>query len=147
METSKPEKWREINMGNGTIQHPCTMEDVMKRDMDLIRSILLRIENAEMPRDKVDFSDLEAPKTIINSHLGLLSQAGLISLDAWNPGDDVWAVYGNSLTWEGHEFVGLLHDDSIWAEATKKIVGQVGSIALSLLTEALLSACRQKLGL
>jgi hypothetical protein len=134
-------------MENGTIQHPCTMEDVMKRDMDLIRSILLRIESTEMPRDRVDFSDLEAPKTIINSHLGLLSQAGLISLDAWNPADDVWAVYGNSLTWEGHEFVGLLHKDSIWSEAMQDVVGSIGSFTITLLRETLMQVARQKIGL
>jgi hypothetical protein len=66
----------------------------MKRDFDLIRTILLN----------VDQDAIVAPTNELEYHLRLMQEGGLITL-----------------TREGEEFVSLCRDECRWQEAKKKI--------------------------
>jgi hypothetical protein len=94
----------------------------MKRDMDLIRKILLAIEahpnpcSWDVPLDFPDYSEKE-----ICYHVNLLKEAGLIVADIKVAlSGDIYCK-ANSLTWDGHEFLEAARDDSRW-EKVKSLV-------------------------
>ncbi len=113
----------------------------MKRNMDLIRELLLRLESMEttrgamyhfaLPDDEADpdlgLVDFTAQE--IEYHARLLIQAGLI--DPGNGGAFSGFTF-RSLTWEGHDFLDAIRDDFIWAK-TKSGAREVGGLTFELL--------------
>jgi hypothetical protein len=99
----------------------------MKRDMSLIRAILLLIDKGN---DNV-FNKIEVPNYTqrqIDYHLYLMDDAGMI-------GGTERPLY---LTWEGHNFLDAARDDEKW-ERVKEVIQKVGGapfqIWLTLLAE------------
>ena len=90
----------------------------MKRDMDLIREVLLEVEKVEGWDDwkQIEFKDRDPEE--ISYHVMLLAEAGLIEAKkicdggAWLP---------MRLTWEGHEFLDAARNDTVWKK-TKDII-------------------------
>lgn len=105
----------------------------MKRDMDLIRTLLLEIE------DKHDGSGRDVKIKIegrsheeVTEHLFMLDEAGLIE------GRDASHLQGRHMlvlrmTWHGHEFLDGIRDPKIWAE-TKEGAKKVGAFSLDVLS-------------
>lgn len=85
----------------------------MKRDADLVRDILLSVE---ADNDSVK-SEAETDEDIINYHLHLMIEGGLLNGQEINEGQ--WTVYG--LTWEGHELTDLIGDNTRWAAIKQKL--------------------------
>lgn len=127
----------------------------MKRDMELVRSILLDLEGRKPDLSRKDdfgyewekvASDLGADVDALNYHLTLLFEAQLI--DGWAlrglthpPGkalrldsDYVFHVVPRHLTWEGHEFLESVRDAEIWKK-TKGAASSIGSFGLDTLKE------------
>lgn len=101
----------------------------MKRDWDLVREILFAVE--DLPPEATDglrVSALEAyPPQLVAYHIEMLHQAGLLNaiVEKTSAGT---AATANSLTWEGHEFLDSIRQDSIW----EKIKGSFTKGQLSL---------------
>lgn len=111
----------------------------MKRDMDLIREILLRTENEE--------EYPEAEKGVIVHHLDLCIEAGLLKGELL-PGIDSTprGAAVERLTWAGYEFLDAARTESVW-KAVKAGVSKAGvSIGLPLLLEALKFEAKKHLG-
>jgi hypothetical protein len=106
----------------------------MKRDMDLIRQILLAIESAEEALDVVETlvphidgvrDEKEARR--VYQHAVWLREAGFVTgHDQLSPLD----FYDAVLTWQGCEFIDTVRDNDIWrmtkAGAKKAGVASVG---------------------
>lgn len=118
----------------------------MKRDMDMIRSILFALE------EKQDLGALEKPDDNWDDasfyyQQYLLLDAGLVygkesmTFDSKHP--EAVAI---SLTWDGHEFLDSIRDDGIW-KSVKERVAVVGGATLPVLIEVATSAIKQKLNL
>lgn len=93
----------------------------MKRDMDLCRLILFKIEDefksTALFNLQIEGYDME----VIAYHCDLVFEAGLIK--SYNPtfaGDSLYAFSVGPLTWEGHDFLDKIMEDTIWNK-TKKI--------------------------
>jgi len=98
----------------------------MKRDMELCRRILLDLENKSFGTGliKVDYNAVDP--TIVAYHIKLLAEAGLIDAQDISKGDRLrWRV--KSITWEGHDFLDAIKDDSRWSK-TKEFVKESGKI-------------------
>jgi len=97
----------------------------MKRDMDLMRAIILDIEARGTPEEPIDpvvdgFNELE-----ISYHVMLMEDAGLIrALDRSAIGIFRWSAGG--LTWLGHELVEQLRDDELWETAKRDVLAATG---------------------
>ena len=94
--------------------------------MELIRKILLNIEenyiDVALYNIEIEGYDLKT----IAYHCQLCHDAKLISDYRGNYGDDEILSFGvGSLTWEGHEFLEKIRDDTIWYK-TKKIMKDKG---------------------
>ena len=125
------------------------MEFGMKRNMDLIRELLLHFEaRNSQSRDKG--VTLEGYDTItIQYHLLLLAQSGLIDFEAdrskTNP-DRLINVYPFGLSWAGHEFLDMARNDTIWNKAKEKIAATAISVSVELLKAVLTNVAKEQIG-
>jgi hypothetical protein len=111
----------------------------MKRDMDLIREILMSI--AAYPNSTPYLLELVFPghsKDQVSYHCRLLLDAGLIDAHCYaaNKGPDDWVIKG--LTWAGHEFLEASRDNTRWNKAKKIIAEKTGSLSFEILKSILM---------
>lgn len=93
----------------------------MKRDMDLIRLILLEIEASKA--DEIEGFSIKGYNDDDVKHNGeLLCQAGLISKFFE---DSLGDLVAGKLTWEGYDYLDKIRDNTIWKK-TKDIIIQKG---------------------
>ncbi|MFZ6765305.1 DUF2513 domain-containing protein [Pseudoroseomonas sp. WGS1072] len=125
----------------------------MKRDMDLVRDILLKVEGSGaycdlmqemLPQD----SNGSYPQELFEKHLYhamLLEQAGFIKGSADSSG---YMIEG--ITWQGHEFLDAIRDPEMWRK-TKAGAKEIGSAGVGILWEIAKGYAKQmakdKLGL
>lgn len=107
----------------------------MKRDMDLIREILLAVDAADEPPSFDDLISEDAPEADQKRyayHVRMLTdQAGFLS------GIDVESFDGPgwldlNLTWRGHEFLDQIRDPEIWRKA-KAGMEKAGGFSIDLI--------------
>ena len=96
----------------------------MERDMVLIRKILFAIE--EKYTDRVlSYHDLglnDYTPEVVAYHCSLLHDAQLVSSYVSRYADDrLYAFYVGRLTWEGHEFLDKIKNDTVWNKTLKVI--------------------------
>lgn len=107
----------------------------MKRDMDLVRSILLAFENDESSRQGKKVVAGLAKDDQISMHLDLLEDAGFIESKVTQMGPAGMSFHnGWRLTWEGHEFIEKIRDPEVWKK-TKAGATKVGSWGIKLMSD------------
>ena len=115
----------------------------MKRNMDLIRLLLLKTEGEEPIPDLSGYTNAQ-----LVYHSTLLIEAKLIhgGVITDNKGE-VQATNSIRLTWAGHEFLDAARNGTIW----KKVLGQIKKagiqVTLPLLEELLKKSAREILDL
>jgi hypothetical protein len=115
----------------------------MKRDMNLIRLLLLETEGEE-PRP--DFSDYTEQQRIY--HSALLIEAGLIDGIIVSDAEGLPSgTVRRRLTWAGHEFLDAARNDTIWKQATDKLKQAGVQVTVSVLQELLKKLLKDSLGL
>ena len=115
----------------------------MKRDLDLIRAILLAIE-----QDPGRYSDPEvqgATEDELRGHVELLVDAGLVTPRPATPANK-YLFAGHRLTWAGHEFLSTAREEKRWALA-KKTGELAGGISFEVLTSVLSKLAAAAVGL
>lgn len=96
----------------------------MKLDMELVKKILLSIEEHPDPFNSFSlqiegYTDLQ-----IAYHIKLLSEANLIDAVNWSDsGGRDWRA--KSLTWKGHEFLSSAKNSTVW-EKSKALLKSKG---------------------
>jgi DNA-binding transcriptional ArsR family regulator len=87
----------------------------MKRDMDLCRKILFKIEELY---DSTAIYNLEIEgytRSQVAYHSNLLYEAGLISdYKAQYADNEIYSFGVSSLTWDGHDFLDKIREDTTW---------------------------------
>jgi len=91
----------------------------MKRDLELIRRIMLSIEAEE----GIDLSDI--PQNVCVYHRALIIEAGLATGMISESGGLPTAVVIHRLTWAGHEYLDAVRGDAVW-EKTKSLFKREG---------------------
>lgn len=120
----------------------------MKRDMGLVRSILLEIEQQEAGYVQYSSDIKKYAKDEINYHIYIMLQAGLLagnsieSQASFIPRD----FAGIHLTWQGHEFLESARDETRWEKAMNMVKSQGGSVTIGVLTQLLSSLMKEALG-
>jgi hypothetical protein len=118
----------------------------MKRDLDLIRTILLEIEKNDNPLRSIPIEAVGYASEEISYHVMLLAQAGYISADnvshmrgiVWKP---------KSLTWAGHEFLDATRNGKVWNQVKAKLKDQAIDAPLTLIQQLATKLVAQVLGL
>jgi len=119
----------------------------MKRDLDLMRDLLIQVEealiddNSRYANPWRMFSSPGKLSEVVNYHVRLLLERGLfypesIKLDGQDEAGRPAAKFlPDALTDQGHDFLGLIRDDSIWQKTKDKLVKISGSTALDVVGE------------
>lgn len=98
----------------------------MKRDMELCRKILFAIEEKYIESPIYGLAVEGYTKAQVAYHCNILHDAGLISdYDAHFVGDRLFDFAVGSLTWEGHELLDKIRQDTVWNK-TKDAITQKG---------------------
>ncbi len=110
----------------------------MKRDMDLVRLLLIHFEGEE----KVDLSEYTEDQ--IYYHMALLISGGLAegpiplySKRLRKESDIPIAVNIDRLTWSGHEFLDQARNSGNWEKAKKYVVDKGQSLTIESIKVAL----------
>jgi hypothetical protein len=104
----------------------------VKRDLDLIRDLLLKIEAlpaGPTAQDRVD----EIDDPVLLAHLEKLIVSGLVSGNisrSLGARGDVIGIAG--LTWEGHEWIETVRDQRVWNETKRTCIDQAGALSFDL---------------
>lgn len=120
----------------------------MKRDMDLIRKLVLAVESHPHGFAPEEISIEGYSPEQIAYHSYLLIQAGLAegsegsTLESSGPEGMI-----SNLTWAGHEFAEASRDDGRWRKATGLIRDKGGAMTISVVTGVLTQLAKQALGL
>jgi len=125
----------------------------VKRDMDLVRDILLAIEGGQksfstMSSNVANALGVDMKNTVtdeaadqFSGHLDLLVEAGLITIKGKLGGG---IVLINAITWEGHDFLDNIRDPDVW-DKTKAGAEKVGSFSIDVLKAIAKGLIKEKL--
>ncbi len=122
----------------------------MKRDMDLIRQVLFRIEEAP------PFNDMLSEQLVIDGysceavtyHLVQLIKSGYLEGKILRMGDAIPPVCViNMITPEGHDFADAARGDTIWNAAKDRGKKVAGTLSLATMKALLIAEAARCLGL
>lgn len=98
----------------------------MKRDMDLVREILLEIEKQYISTAIYNLKIEGYDMNTIAYHCKILHEAGMISsYKASYASNEIYSFGVGSLTWEGNDYLDKVRDNSIWTK-TKETITEKG---------------------
>lgn len=118
----------------------------MKRDMDLIRKILLEIESTKDRKIRLEIAGYE--EDTINLHVELMEEKGLVDAIIKHTSDNkISLCIVRRMTWYGHDFLDAARDDTIWKNAKKICLEKTGGLMFDLLLGCLISMGKQALNI
>lgn len=127
----------------------------MRRDLDLVRDILLFFEQRDSFSVMND-GDIERELAFegfrcqeVAYHLRLMAQANLIVLETIrsSPSDRIIKVYPFELSWDGHEFLQLSKDSSRWQQFKRQVGDGFKGITFDIAKAILISLAKAQVGL
>jgi hypothetical protein len=127
----------------------------MKRDMELVRTLLLRVEDMPFEAGEVvgidwgnEFFNVEGyDRSTTIKHFELLMEERFI---AGPSGQGMTQFYITGLTWKGHEFIDSIRNPEVWrrTKAGMKVVGGFGlDLAVQLAKAEAKRLVTEKLGI
>ena len=111
----------------------------MTRDLDLIRSLLRETESLP-PGSTLPVGRKAEPERHYNAKL--LEEAGLAIVQSDSQGLNIVRM-----TWQGHDFLDALGDDTVWNKTKTKVNKAVGSASLEVVKAVAEGVTRAQLGL
>lgn len=120
----------------------------MRRDLDLVRTILKGCADASGPVDAHAFTDDAHPFELVAYHVRIMEEAGLVEANITN----VWGgvpvhVTVGPLTWTGNDFLDVVRSESIWSKTKKTIMTTIGSASFEIVKAVAVKAASEALGL
>ncbi|WAF83571.1 DUF2513 domain-containing protein [Metapseudomonas otitidis] len=102
----------------------------MKRDWDLIRSLLMAVEALEGGRHFAPRAWDGHSAAQVAHHLHLLAQGGLVECATHHPWNGEPVMIATGLTLAGHDLLDRLGDDATWAARKADLLAREGAITL-----------------
>ena len=111
----------------------------MKRDMDLVRELLLKLESLPMERGDAFVLSPDDSRIAVDGysgdeigyHLSLILEAGFVEDPGSQPMDGITFT---RLSWRGHEFLDTVRSPQVWTE-TKSGLAKIGGASVELAWE------------
>ena len=120
----------------------------MKRDMDLIRKILIKLEEYEYGSAPETISIDGCTEEQMWHHFYLMGEAGLLEVNEVRPrGIQSPAAIPISLTWEGHDFLDAIRSDKIWDNTKRKITEAGVSMTFEIVETIAIAIGMKQIGL
>jgi Hypothetical protein (DUF2513) len=115
----------------------------MKRDMDLVRALLLNIEDKHKGDEPIIIDDEDFPgvaaDTVIG-HFSILLDGGFVGGKVDGPG----LMLCRGITWEGHEFLDATRTSAVWTQ-TKQTATAVGGWTVGILKDVAVAIVKKNL--
>jgi Hypothetical protein (DUF2513) len=120
----------------------------MKRDMELIRKMVLAVEEAPTGYAPDDLGLVGYTDEEVAYHAYLMVQAGLATgIETTHMGSTSPSTQLTRLTWEGHEFASMARDDTAWNEVKRIVQEKGGAVSVDVIKALLTQAIKAGLGL
>ena len=116
----------------------------MKRDMDLIRRIILTLDEHDDPLSSM-MGLPGVDDAIFKYHASLIIEAGLatgVSQEFQDGGCKVWL---RRLTWAGHDFADAIRSETVWKAAVDNVIKPTASWTFGILLEYLKVEIRSRI--
>ena len=87
----------------------------MKRDWELVRKILIAVEELQGHSQSVDGSSIagyDAP--VVSYHIYLMKEAGRVREECSISLNEQRQCFAQEMTWAGHEFLDQIRSQSVW---------------------------------
>lgn len=98
----------------------------MKRDWELVRVILTKLEEMNTSNGSLEANDVEGyTAEIVSYHMYIMEEAGLIEATCAKSLSGPMQCWAIRLTWEGHEFLDKIRTDTMWNK-TKELITNKG---------------------
>jgi hypothetical protein len=124
------------------------VNQTMQRDMELVRAILLKMEEHETGFAPSPFEIEGFTRGQIGYHVYLMGQAGLLNVvNVTAHGDSGPSALPINLTWAGYEFIASSKNEATWKKATSTVMAKAGAIGFDLLKAALSAELKRQMGL
>ena len=109
----------------------------MKRDLDLVRSILIYVENAADEVDADDMATERWPIETVAYHVRLMAHHGLVdvSRDARDMNGGTIELTVAGITWDGQDYLDSIREPKVWGRVKKTIAGTVRSTTLDVVRQ------------
>ena len=120
----------------------------MKRDIDLLRKILLALEAHEhgFAPEKLEIESYSDEQ--LDFHVYLLGEAGLAKVEENTViGSESPSAFPLNLTWAGYEFLEAAKDETLWGKAKEKVIKPAGGVAFGVLIDWLKAEAKSRLGI
>lgn len=109
----------------------------MRRDMDLVRSILMQAEEADGPLDIGDIEPRGHTAEEVAYHVELMQQHGLVAATVKRAfGGTTLLCRVDALTWEGQDLLDAMRSDRVWARVRRAVTESVGTATLDVVKGA-----------
>lgn len=106
----------------------------MKRDMELVRELLLSVESDNDFATLVERHSLE----LVLGHLEIMMDAKLLVGRIYrDTNGDLKSAFVQRLTWSGHEFLDNARNDTVWKKVTATIKNAATTASFEVLVEML----------
>ena len=118
----------------------------MKRDMDVVRKIVLAVHEAPLGSSTSQVDGVDAK--VFAAHAQLLMEAGLVQAallgaDKNNPQAPMKRIPESAiiyrLTWSGQDFADAIRDETLWNRVRSKVIKPAGSWTFGVLLDVLKS--------
>lgn len=116
----------------------------MKRDLDLVRKILLAVEDSGIDGLEGDGLCLAGyDDQLVGRHVQLLKEAGYLIAFYTEPEQGGIVLFRvDRLTWMGHEFLDSARNDTVWHKVKDSFRSRTASIPFEVLTSLLMEATK-----
>ena len=120
----------------------------MERNWDTIREILLEAESIK-PEAAIVLSNFDPDRAYeVSYHAELLEEAGLVHatiLKAMGSGPTQFHIY--RLTWQGHELLDSIRNESIWSKTKSTIADKGGVMTFELIKSVAIDLAKTAMGM
>ena len=120
----------------------------MKRDMELVRKILLATEAHDNPNVTFRIENVltEEAEDQLMYHAKILVEAGMLNARVSSSAGSLYVTI-NGLTWQGHEFLDAIRDETVWNQTKEVVKGKGGSLPFEVIKALAVDFAKSMVGL
>lgn len=107
----------------------------MKRDMDLVRYILMEVEKADAPLPFEHFIATDRTMDCVAYHIMMMEHHGLVDTTTFLADNDYYHASIKALTWDGCDYLDAIRSDSVWKKTKELISSAAGSTTVGVIKQ------------
>jgi hypothetical protein len=119
----------------------------MKRNFDLVRSLLLYVEQSPPGQPITGLTQENYETEVISEHMKLLIEEGFLDGRSGRYANGRIHYFVQGLTWKGHDFLDNAKNDTIWKKVMVDAEKKGMSLSMSVLNGLLTKAAEKYMGL